>query len=65
MVFIDLERISTDSFRRIALTQMSNAEIPLRVIQQISGHRNLEALQKYLEARDEQVSDAVLTYLCH
>jgi site-specific recombinase XerD len=29
---------------------MSNAGIPLRVIQQISGHRSLGVLQEYLEA---------------
>jgi integrase/recombinase XerD len=38
---------------------MSNAGIPLRVIQDISGHRNLEQLQKYLEVSDEQVLVAV------
>lgn len=37
---------------------MSNAGIPLRVIQEISGHRNLDQLQKYLEASDEQVLSA-------
>lgn len=37
---------------------MSNAGIPLRVIQEISGHRNLEQLQKYLEVSDEQVLGA-------
>ncbi|MEG4959381.1 MULTISPECIES: tyrosine-type recombinase/integrase [unclassified Microcoleus] len=31
---------STHSLRRSALTQMSNAGIPLRIIQEISGHRN-------------------------
>ena len=49
---------STHSFRRTGLTQMSNAGIPLRVIQEISGHRNLEQLQKYLEVTDEQVLGA-------
>ncbi|MBE9103813.1 site-specific integrase [Nostoc cf. edaphicum LEGE 07299] len=49
---------STHSFRRTALTQMSNARIPLRVIQEISGHRNLEQLQRYLEVSDEQVLGA-------
>ncbi|MBD0390412.1 MAG: tyrosine-type recombinase/integrase, partial [Nostoc sp. C3-bin3] len=44
--------VSTHSFRRTALTQMSNAGIPLRVIQEISGHRNLEQLQRYLEVSD-------------
>jgi integrase/recombinase XerD len=56
---IDFEGISTHSFRRTALTQMSNAGIPLRVIQEISGHRNLEELQKYLEVSPEQVKGAV------
>jgi integrase/recombinase XerD len=27
---------------------MSNAGIPLRIIQEISGHSNLEQLQRYL-----------------
>lgn len=50
--------VSTHSFRRTALTQMSNAGIPLRVIQEISGHRNLEQLQKYLEVSEQQVLGA-------
>ncbi len=37
---------------------MSHAGIPLRVIQEISGHRNLEQLQRYLEISDEQVLGA-------
>ena len=56
---IGLEGVSTHSFRRTALTQMSNAGIPLRIIQEVSGHRNLEELQKYLEVRPEQVRGAV------
>jgi len=38
---------------------MSNAGIPLRIIQEISGHRNLEQLQKYLEVQPDQVRGAV------
>ena len=37
---------------------MSNAGIPLRVIQQISGHRSLGVLQGYLEVTPEQVRGA-------
>jgi integrase/recombinase XerD len=46
---------------------MSNAGIPLRIIQEISGHRNLEQLQKYLEVRPDQVRGAVsaLSTLSH
>jgi integrase/recombinase XerD len=38
---------------------MSNAGIPLRIIQEISGHRNLEQLQKYLEVEPAQVRGAI------
>lgn len=54
-----IEGASSHSFRRTALTQMSNAGIPLRVIQEISGHRNLEQLQRYLEVKPEQVRGAI------
>ena len=37
---------------------MSNAGIPLRVIQEISGHRSLSVLQGYLEVTPEQVRGA-------
>lgn len=50
--------VSSHSFRRSALSQMSNAGIPLRVVMEISGHRNLEQLQRYLEVSDEQVLGA-------
>lgn len=64
---LDLEGVSTHSFRRTALTQMSSAGIPLRVIQEISGHRTLDELQKYLEVSEEQVRGAVasLTMISH
>ena len=56
---IGLEGVSTHSFRRTALTQLSNAGIPLRIIQEISGHRTLDELYKYLEVRPEQVRGAI------
>jgi integrase/recombinase XerD len=55
----DIEGASTHSFRRTALTIMSNAGIPLRVIQEISGHRDLEQLQNYLEVETSQVRGAI------
>lgn len=54
-----IEGASTHSFRRTALTQMSNAGIPLRIIQEISGHSNLDQLQKYLEVKPDQVRGAI------
>ena len=56
---VGIEGVSTHSFRRTALTQMSNAGIPLRVIQEISGHRTLDELYKYLEVKPEQVIGAI------
>jgi integrase/recombinase XerD len=40
---------------------MSNAGIPLRIIQEISGHSNLEQLQRY--ERGEAGSIEILTIL--
>ena len=56
---VGIEGVSTHSFRRTALTQMSNAGVPLRVIQEISGHRTLDELYKYLEVKPEQVIGAI------
>ncbi|WP_333109724.1 MULTISPECIES: tyrosine-type recombinase/integrase [unclassified Microcoleus] len=41
---------STHSLRRSALTQMSNAGIPLRIIQEISGHRNARTIAEILRS---------------
>ena len=56
---IDLEGAGTHSFRRTTLTQLHNDRFPLRVLQKISGHRDLESLQRYLEVTDEQIQNAV------
>lgn len=56
---VGLEGISTHSFRRTALTQMSDANIPFRVIAEVSGHHNLTQLHAYLEVRPEQVKGAI------
>jgi integrase/recombinase XerD len=56
---VGLEGVSTHSFRRTALTMMSSAGIPLRVIQEISGHNDLGTLQRYLEVTPDQRRKAV------
>ena len=56
---LEIQGVSTHSFRRTALTLMSNRGIPLRIIQEVSGHRSLAELQKYLEVTPEQVLGAV------
>ena len=50
---------STHSFRRSALTKMSNAGIPLRLVQEISGHSDLGSLQRYLAVQPEQLEEAI------
>ena len=56
---IGLEGHSTHSFRRTTLTRLSNGKVPLQVIQEISGHKSLEELKRYLEVSKEQVEDAI------
>lgn len=56
---VGIEGVSTHSFRRTALTQMSNAGVPLRHIQEVSGHSDLRVLQEYLEVQPEEVQRAV------
>ena len=56
---VGIEGVSTHSFRRTALTQLSNAGIPMRIIQEISGHRTLDELYKYLEVHPDQVRGAI------
>jgi integrase/recombinase XerD len=56
---VGLVGVSTHSFRRTALTQMSSAGVPLRHIQEISGHDSLANLQKYLEVTADQKRNAV------
>lgn len=58
-VRVGIEGASTHSFRRTALTAMSAAGVPLRVIQEISGHRSLQALQRYLEVSEQQIENAI------
>ena len=55
---IGLLGVSTHSFRRTALTMMSSAGVPLRHIQEISGHNDLGTLQRYLEVTPEQRKQA-------
>lgn len=64
---VGIEGVSTHSFRRTALTMMSDTGIPLRIIQEVSGHRTLDELQKYLEVKPEQVRGAIaaLSMLSH
>ena len=50
---------STHSFRRTCLSTLSAAGVPLRVIQEISGHRSLDVLQGYLEVQPQHLTQAI------
>ena len=56
---LGLKGVSIHRFRRTALTQIHNAGVPLRHIQEISGHRSLATLQRYLEVSSEQKERAI------
>jgi integrase/recombinase XerD len=56
---IGIVGVSTHSFRRTALTFMSENGTPLREIQEVSGHADLGTLQKYLEVTPAQTKRAV------
>ncbi len=58
---LDLEGVSTHSFRRTALTKMSDQGVPLRHIQAISGHKTLAALERYLGVTERQKENAIAT----
>ena len=45
---------STHSMRRSALTAASDAGLPLRHIQELSGHSSLAVLQAYLQCSEQQ-----------
>ena len=56
---LNLSNASTHSMRRTCLTYMSRAGIPLRTIQDISGHSNPGQLQVYLQVDPEDKHRAV------
>jgi integrase/recombinase XerD len=47
------------TFGLLLITQISSTGIPLRHIQEISGHNDLGTLQRYLEVTPEQRRSAV------
>lgn len=59
-----LQDASTHSMRRTCLTNMSRAGVPLRTIQDISGHASLSQLQEYLavDPADKHHAISMLKY---
>jgi integrase/recombinase XerD len=56
---LGLEDASTHSMRRTCLTNMSRAGVPLRTIQEISGHASLSDLQTYLAVDPDDTRRAI------
>jgi integrase/recombinase XerD len=56
---LKLEGAKTHSMRRTMLTTLSRAGVPLRTVQDISGHSNLGQLQAYLEVHPEDKHKAL------
>jgi integrase/recombinase XerD len=57
----NIKGVSTHSFRRTTITELSRNNISLRVIQNISGHRNLNVLQGYVDVSEKEVAFALST----
>jgi len=58
---IGVDGASTHSMRRTCLTNMSRAGVPLRTIQEISGHANLGQLQEYLAVDPADSHKAIMS----
>ena len=56
---LGLDDASTHSMRRTCLTLMSRAGVPLRTIQEISGHASLSDLQAYLDVDPDDKRRAI------
>lgn len=56
---LNLNKCSTHSMRRTALTKLKNEGVPLSVIADISGHESLEGLKVYLETDPQEIELAM------
>lgn len=56
---LDISGASSHSCRRTSLTIMHGEGVILRVLQEISGHKDLGALQRYLEVSPDQTRAAI------
>ena len=56
---VQISGASSHSGRRTSLSEMHAKGIPLRVLQEISGHSDLASLQRYLEVSDEDIEEAI------
>jgi len=57
--YLGFEGISTHSFRRTSITKMFKNKFALKTIGQISGHKDLDNLVKYIEIEESEIEQAV------
>jgi integrase/recombinase XerD len=57
---LGLEGVSTHSFRRTLATDCVRRGVALNVVQQITGHKSLGSLGRYLEAEETEVLAAIM-----
>lgn len=60
--YLGFEGVSTHSFRRTSITKMFKSGIPLKLIGEHSGHKDLDNLVKYIEI-DNDAKDAAVEVL--
>ncbi len=56
---LGLEGTTTHSFRRSLAQSAVRKGIPLSTVQALTGHKSLGSLGEYLQATDEEISDAL------
>ncbi|MBW4549083.1 MAG: tyrosine-type recombinase/integrase [Symplocastrum torsivum CPER-KK1] len=56
--YIGLQGVSTHSFRRTGITKLHDAGIPLRTLQQRTGHASLANLALYVEVNQADIDAA-------
>lgn len=56
---LNIDGSSTHSMRRTFLTTLSRMGVPLRTVQEMSGHSSLAQLQSYLDIHPEDTREAV------
>ena len=57
--FLRRWRTSARGIRRTVLTRLHEAKVPLRIIQDVAGHRKLTTTQKYLDVGEQDASNAL------
>lgn len=56
---LELEHVSTHSFRRTAINRMREAGVRLEVIKTVSGHNSIDALLMYVDVSESEKTAAV------